>query len=70
MTLREWSDQTGIPIDHPALRSDATCVYCVVGTVAYRLLWGVTDYAVSSVSGPTVWLVPIRPTSPIQESRS
>lgn len=65
MTLAEWCRMSGIAL--------ATMPLGVVGTAiimtfeeqkafpdTYSQLWRLSDYKVSTVSGPVVWLVPVK----------
>jgi hypothetical protein len=57
MTLERWSQFSGIsPKTHP---SGATYVV-VVCPCSRHLLYRLTDDKVSTVSGPVVWLVPVK----------
>lgn len=58
MTLQEWSNARGIPW----YRHEGGAVYVLNdGAPGFETrndwtLWHLTDYAVSTVSGPVVWL--------------
>lgn len=58
MTLREWSELTGILPTHPTTERGAVSVICNAQHKHSWELWHLSDYAVSSVSGPVVWLIP------------
>lgn len=60
MTLKEWSDKYGIA-PTTATGTGAVTLATTVGTLAYRELYTLSDHKVSSVSGPVVWLVPVKP---------
>jgi hypothetical protein len=58
MTLQEWSKAKGILVR----RNDSGGTYVLATlyshqTVDTRELWHLSDYVVSTVSGPVVWLV-------------
>jgi hypothetical protein len=61
MTLADWKACYEILPTHPTTERGAVSVLCRVGSHARRDLYGLDDYAVSSVSGPVVWLLPRRP---------
>lgn len=57
MTLEQWTRFSGIsPKVHP---NGGTYVH-VVCPHSKWLLYRLTDYKVSTVSGPVVWLVPVK----------
>ena len=60
MTLAKWSTDFAIPIERH--HTGGTLVYCTQSERprAYVALFGLSDYAVSTVSGPVVWLTPRR----------
>jgi len=58
MTLAEWSESTGILPTTPTTESGAVSVVIDHEHQNRAQLWHLTDYAVSSVSGVVVWLVP------------
>ena len=61
MTLAQWKSRTGILPTHPTTeRGAVSMIVADVGLTTTQLmeLWRLEDYAVSSVSGPIVWLVP------------
>lgn len=58
MKLQEWCELSGILYTHPTTETKAVSVCCNRDTPYYWMLWLLGDYAVSSVSGPVVWLVP------------
>lgn len=60
MTLQEWSDKYGI-LPTTATGTGAVTLATRVGSDAHRELYNLSDYKVSSVSGPVVWLVPVKP---------
>jgi hypothetical protein len=58
MSLSEWSKLTGILPTHPTTEHGAVSLLCSVGEPHRAKLWQLTNYKVSTVSGPVVWLVP------------
>lgn len=60
MTLQEWSDKYGI-LPTTATGTGAVTLATRVGSDAHRELYALSDYKVSSVTGPIAWLVPIQP---------
>jgi hypothetical protein len=59
MKLQEWAKTYGV---NPIINdTKAATVTSQPGTVAHQLLFDLSDYKVSSVTGPIVWLVPKRP---------
>jgi hypothetical protein len=60
MNLRQWSKRTGILPTHPTTGRGAVSLTFTYDTDSqlHHELWRLTDYAVSTVSGPVVWLVP------------
>ena len=59
MTLQEWSDQSGNPINH---HRTTGAVYVLIDIVRQRK-WAIevfhlSDYVVSTVGGMTHWLSP------------
>lgn len=63
MTLKEWCDYLAIIPTAPTTEMAAVSFTFDVTTVDPDLLWSLyhlDDYAVSSVTGPVVWLVPRR----------
>lgn len=64
MNLKEWCRQTGILPTHPTTERGAVSLILERDALAGDRvsLFHLTDYAVSSVSGPVYWLVP-RPTA-------
>ena len=70
MTLKEWSELTGILPTTPTTERQAVCVCSTPEDVAHQgtnnhaKLWHLTDYVVSSQAGAVVWLVPRKPERP------
>jgi hypothetical protein len=60
MTLSEWSKLTGILPTHPTTERGAVSVIVTYQDARHNDLWHLTDYKVSSVSGPVIWLVPVK----------
>lgn len=60
MTLKEWSDKYGIA-PTTATETGAVTLATRVGSDAHRELYTLSDYKVSSVTGPIAWLVPVKP---------
>jgi hypothetical protein len=58
MTLQEWSKTTNILPTHPTTESGAVSVISTLNNRYHAELWRLDDYAVSSVGGPVIWLVP------------
>jgi hypothetical protein len=58
MTLAEWSAATGILPTHPTTERGAVSLCCSPNDADRVQLWNLTDFAVSTVSGPVIWLVP------------
>ena len=58
LTLQEWVARTGIQPTHPTTERGVVSVVCVPHQ--NPLLWFLSDYAVSSVCGSVIWLVPRR----------
>jgi hypothetical protein len=61
-TLADWCNRNGISPTHPTTERGAVSVVFNVGQLAEGELWSfyhLSDFAVSSRSGPVVWLVPI-----------
>jgi hypothetical protein len=54
MTLQDWSKMTGVLPTHPTTEKGAVSV--IVDNPPSEL-WHLSDYVVSSVSGPVVWLL-------------
>lgn len=59
MTLKEWSEQTGIRPTYPTTEKGAVSVICDERDTPRVELYHVTDYKVSSVQGDVIWLVPV-----------
>jgi hypothetical protein len=59
MTLAQWSDANSIAITQS--KHGGTSVVVGIGSRAYFDLFHLSDYAVSTVSGIVVWLVPREP---------
>lgn len=57
MKLNDWENLTGILPTHPTTEKGAVSVVVADGHHK-RMLWNLSDYKVSTVSGPVVWLVP------------
>jgi hypothetical protein len=69
MTLKEWSCGTGILPTHPTTERGAVSVLSTrESNPGHTDLWRLDDYAVSSVCGVVVWLVPRRDPSPWRKS--
>ena len=58
MTLREWSEKTGILPTHPTTEQGAVSVVLRFDHPDRLELWKLTDYKVSS-AGIVVWLRPV-----------
>lgn len=59
MTLQEWCQKTNTTRTYPDDESGTVCVAVVPHNYERRSdLWHLDDYAVSTVSGPIVYLVP------------
>lgn len=59
MTLADWTALSGIKPTHPTTEKGAVSVCSnSMGNPYHAELWRLSDYKVSSVSGPVVWLVP------------
>lgn len=58
MTLHEWSQLTSILPTHPTTECSAVSVIVDHLNEHRSKLWRLTDYAVSSVCGIVIWLVP------------
>ena len=58
MTLREWSEANGILATHPTTERGAVSVVVDINHPQRSDLWVLSDYHVSTVSGPVIWLVP------------
>lgn len=61
MTLKEWSDQAGVEVEHPEFVADSPTFLYLANkdkTPNYKELWSLSDYDVSAVTGPVVWLLP------------
>lgn len=62
LTLSAWSKRAGIPVQTVSseLASDGMARCVIIGQFHHErsMLWGLSDYKVSTVSGMTVWLVP------------
>lgn len=56
MTLKEWSDATGILPVYPTI--GAVSVAGAHISPHYASLWYLSDHYVSTVAGVVVWLVP------------
>src|SRR5688500_11101767 len=56
MTLQEWSDKTGVLVKTHESGAKVIPQVCIPDEEHWRL-WKLTDYAVSSVTGGSVWLV-------------
>lgn len=59
MTLKEWSEKTGILATEPTEIVGVVSIDVEPSTLFYTHLWGLSDYKVSAVSGPIIWLVPV-----------
>jgi hypothetical protein len=61
MTLQEWAAANLEPIHYDGLYNVAWVAAGFLNDdTAYRQLWRLTDYRVTSVSGGSVWLAPVR----------
>ena len=61
LTLKQWCDNVGVLPTHPTTETGAvsTCIYPSELTAEQQWdLYHLSDYAVSTVSGPVIWLVP------------
>lgn len=65
MTLAQWCRSADVKPTHPTTERGAVSLCLNIGCVDAELadeirhdLWHLSDYCVSSVSGPVVWLVP------------
>jgi len=58
MTLKQWLETSGVLPTHPTTETSAVSVVLDHFHPARADLWRLSDYAVSTVSGPAVWLVP------------
>lgn len=54
MTLAQWSKETGIK----PKQTDNGSTFVVALNEQFPKLWQLEDFAVSSVCGPVVWLIP------------
>ncbi len=60
-TLADWTKATGILPTYPTTERGAVSVISTSDRTKYHAhLWHLTDYKVSTVSGPVVWLVPVK----------
>ena len=57
-TLHGWTQRTGVLPTEPTTECGATSVVLSHTHPCRPALWQLADYAVSSVSGVVVWLVP------------
>lgn len=57
MTLNELMTQTGLEC---RLSNRGECIIFHGVEQAPKELWDITDYKVSSVSGGSVWLIPVK----------
>ena len=63
MKLADWTKATGILGTHPTTECGAVSVIAPTVNMCQRTraqLWTLEDYLVSSVSGPVVWLLPMK----------
>ena len=60
MTLKEWSERTGILPTHPTTETRAVSIVTDFAHPDRRELWHLSDHKVSSVWGVVVWLVPVK----------
>ncbi len=58
MTIAEFAKRFRCLPTHPTTDRAAVSFTLDSRAPCYRYLWTLTDYAVSSVSGPVVWLLP------------
>jgi hypothetical protein len=61
MNLKEWCSSVGVIPTTPTTERGAVSFTFDVTAIDPTMLWflyHLTDYAVSSVTGPVVWLVP------------
>ena len=56
MTLAEWCDTAET---RPEKFAGGTLVCASERTKGFTRLWSLSDYAVSTRSGPVIWLVPV-----------
>jgi len=59
VTLQEWSDKTGIPVNETGL-SKAKTVISGRENPLHTILWNLEDHKVTTATGVMVWLIPTR----------
>jgi hypothetical protein len=58
MTLEQWASASEVAVERPSPHLRGVAVVVDHFSPWRRYLWHLDDYRVSSVSGPTVWLIP------------
>jgi len=58
MSLHEWAETSGVLPTYPTTETGAVSVVLDHSHPDRAALWRLSDYAVSTVSGPVIWLVP------------
>lgn len=67
MTLKEWSEKTGVLPTHPTTEKGAVSVVMNFADLWVDELWHLGDYKVQSVSGSVIWLIPTVPNPSIRQ---
>lgn len=70
MTLREWSQQTGIVPTHPTTEKNAVSVLANESTPQFHDLWHLSDFRVATRRGSVVLLMPLPQTAEVAPTRT
>ena len=70
MTLKEWSQKTGIKPTHPTSETGTVSLISEPKNELHKELWKLEDYKVTSVHGVVIWLTPKTPRLWGQEVRT